>query len=236
MQSPGLRVRTALTAVGTLLLPLILAVPAGAQPATLSRSSQTATLDPTEGVPGTRVTAAGSGWEGCNEMTISGWGKELTSATVSAQGDFSRTFEVPAGASSGDELVQFSPGCSHSTWMPFVKFTVTAEAAGQGHAPAITRSETFVEGVLVYARVFYSDPDGDTDGFGFRGANGSGWAEESHPFSSPSYGRVIPGGVEYPFNHACGQPNQYESDVEFWVYDKTNVRSPSITIHLSCSA
>ena len=59
--------------------------------------------------------------------------------------------------------------------------------------PEIVRVETFREGQLVFFRVFYTDPNNDAEGFGFRGANGFPWAEETHPFSSPSYGRVYPG-------------------------------------------
>ena len=92
----------------------------------------------------------------------------------------------------------------------------------------------YTEGVLVYISVSYGDGDGDAQGFGFRGANGSSWAEESHPFSSPSFGRVSPGRVDYPFNLACGQPNQYESDIEFWIYDSGGRLSKSVIEHLAC--
>ncbi len=40
--------------------------------------------------------------------------------------------------------------------------------------------------------------------------------------------------VQYPFNHLC--PSERESDVEAWVYDNAGQRSPSITVHLDCSA
>jgi hypothetical protein len=103
-------------------------------------------------------------------------------------------------------------------------------------APKIVRFETFREGVLVFFRLFFTDPSTTAVGFGFKGTNGSTWAEENHPFTSPSYGRVFPGIVEYPFNHLCGQPGQYESDVEAWIYDNAGRRTPSVTIHLACSA
>ena len=63
-------------------------------------------------------------------------------------------------------------------------------------------------------RLFFSDPSHTATGFGFRGANGAGWAEESHPFSDPSYGRVSPGQVDYPFNLGCGTDREYESDID----------------------
>jgi hypothetical protein len=103
-------------------------------------------------------------------------------------------------------------------------------------APKIERVETFREGVLVFFRLFFTDPNNDATGFGFRGANGAGWAEANFPFSSPSYGHVSPGRIEYPFNHLCGTGSEYESDVEAWIYDSTGLRSPSITVHLACSA
>ena len=100
--------------------------------------------------------------------------------------------------------------------------------------PEIVRSETFREGRLVFFRLFFDDPNNDAEGFGFRGAKGSPWAEENHPFSSPSYSRVAPGQIEYPFNLGCGTLSQYESDVETWIYDSDGQRSPSITVHLEC--
>lgn len=102
--------------------------------------------------------------------------------------------------------------------------------------PEIVRVETYREGVLVYFRLFFNDPNDDAQGFGFRGINGSGWAEETHPFSDPSYGRVFPGRVEYPFNHDCGTESETESDVEAWIYDSTALRSTSVMVHLSCTA
>ena len=100
--------------------------------------------------------------------------------------------------------------------------------------PRITRVETYREGGLVYLRAFFTDPNGDAKGFGFRGANGSGWAEESHPFSNPSYGRVGPGRVDYPFNLGCGTGRDYETDIEFWIYDASGLRSESKIHHLTC--
>ena len=97
----------------------------------------------------------------------------------------------------------------------------------------IEATTTHTEGELVYLVLIFND-DGRAVGFGFRGVNGSGWAEESHPFSSPSYGRVSPGRIEYPFNHACGTAQQYESDVEAWLYDDAGQTSEPVSVHLSC--
>jgi hypothetical protein len=101
--------------------------------------------------------------------------------------------------------------------------------------PQITNVQTFTQGVFVYFKIYYSDPDNDAVGFGFVGANGSGWAEEQHPFSSPSYGTAGPGWIEYPFNEECGTPQASSSYVKAWIYDTEGTDSQSVTIHLVCS-
>lgn len=113
--------------------------------------------------------------------------------------------------------------------------TTRATSRPVARAPRIVGTSTYTEGVLVFLRISYLDPDGDAAGFGFRGANGSRWAEASFPFTSPSFGRVSPGRVDYPFNHACGQAGQYESDVQAWIYDRTGRRSGPVVVHLACS-
>lgn len=109
--------------------------------------------------------------------------------------------------------------------------------AGRGgtfaRPPQITSTSTYTEGVHVYLRINYTDPDGDAQGFGFEGIGT--WARETHPFTDPSYGRVSPGRVDYPFNHACGTASQYESDVSAWIYDSTGLKSSPVVTHLECS-
>lgn len=112
--------------------------------------------------------------------------------------------------------------------------TTTTTTTSSPRPPQITATSTYTEALLVYARVSYRNGDAAAVGFGFRGARGAGWAPESHPFSNPSYGRVSVGRVDYPFNLGCGSANQYESDVEFWLYDSTGLRSASTIIHLKC--
>ncbi|MER5471825.1 hypothetical protein [Streptomyces sp. NPDC002685] len=107
-------------------------------------------------------------------------------------------------------------------------------ALQERNRPAITRWETHRKGALVYLGVHYSDPGKNAEGFGFKGVKGSGWAEETHSFSHPSYGRVRNGQVTYPFNHACGTAQQHESDVEFWIYTKSGQRSHPVVAHLEC--
>jgi eukaryotic-like serine/threonine-protein kinase len=88
----------------------------------------------------------------------------------------------------------------------------------------------------VYFLIDYTDPDNDAEGFGFVGINGSGWAEEQHPFSSPSYGIVGQDSIAYPFNLGCGTANQVsQSSVEAWIYDTAGVDSAPVDIELVCS-
>lgn len=101
--------------------------------------------------------------------------------------------------------------------------------------PQISSVQTFTQGVFVYFKIYYSDAENDAEGFGFVGVNGSGWAEEQHPFSSPSYGTAGPGWIEYPFNEECGSPQASSSYVKAWIYDTEGTDSQSVTIHLVCS-
>jgi serine/threonine protein kinase len=101
--------------------------------------------------------------------------------------------------------------------------------------PEITRVETHTQGVLVYFDIQYSDPGNDAEGFGFVGVNGAGWAEENHPFTSPSYGIVGTDSISYPFNEDCGTAQQYDSYVQAWIYDTAGGRSTPVVIHLVCN-
>jgi eukaryotic-like serine/threonine-protein kinase len=102
--------------------------------------------------------------------------------------------------------------------------------------PDITGVSTYTSGQLVYFVLDYSDPGNDAEGFGFQGINGSGWAEEQHPFSSPSYGIVGADSIAYPFNLGCGTSNQVaQSYVEAWIYDTAGADSTPVDIELVCS-
>jgi hypothetical protein len=101
--------------------------------------------------------------------------------------------------------------------------------------PQITSVSTYTSGALDYFRLTYSDPGNDAVGFGFVGTDGAGWAEENHPFSSPSYGIVGRDQIDYPFNLLCGAANQYSSSVEAWIYDSQGVRSYPVQIALNCT-
>jgi hypothetical protein len=147
-------------------------------------------------------------------------------------------------------------GANNYTWTgltpgSFVCFTVRAtnvfgDSAWASHrcaytsapapqVPVITTAGTYTQGALVYFDIQYADPGHDAEGFGFVGVNGSGWAEENHPFSSPSYGIVGPDSISYPFNEECGTAQQYDSYVEAWIYDTAGQRSTPVVIHLVCA-
>jgi hypothetical protein len=112
------------------------------------------------------------------------------------------------------------------------------------HSPSIAHVETFVEGVHVYFRLYYTDPKKAVNGFSFSWNGG----EVSHfPFSNaPYWARVVPldasstGRIDSPFNHLCGHPEQYESVVQAWLDHCTGGNciqvSPGIKIHMSCDA
>jgi serine/threonine protein kinase len=103
--------------------------------------------------------------------------------------------------------------------------------------PQITSAQTYTNGVDVYFSINYADPGHDAEGFGFVGVNGSSWAEEQHPFSSPSYGIVGPNSIAYPFNLGCGTDSQAtQSYVEAWIYDTAGVRSQPVVIQLNCTS
>jgi serine/threonine-protein kinase len=101
--------------------------------------------------------------------------------------------------------------------------------------PQITSVGTYTQGELVYFDIHYADPGKDAEGFGFVGVDGSGWAEENHPFSSPSYGIVGTDSIAYPFNEGCGTAQQSESSVEAWIYNTAGHRSTPVVIQLACT-
>lgn len=104
--------------------------------------------------------------------------------------------------------------------------------------PEILYHETFREGPLVFFRGFFTNPNNSATGFGFVGTV---WARENHTFDNPSYGRVhrTQPSVEYPFNHACGTPSAFESDVAAWINytsEGAPYESNAILMHLACNA
>jgi hypothetical protein len=118
--------------------------------------------------------------------------------------------------------------------LPATALSTPVPAPSTRRVPRIVSVTTYQQGVLVYFNIRYTDPSHNAEGFGFAGVNGSGWAEENHPFSDPSYG--IPGldSIAYPFNLACGTSQQYSSEVIAWIYDTAGTRSQPATINLTC--
>jgi hypothetical protein len=101
--------------------------------------------------------------------------------------------------------------------------------------PQITGIYGYQKGSLVYFSLTYTNPNNDAKGFGFVGINGAGWAQENHPFSNPSYGIVGNDRIDYPFNLACGTPQEYKSWVEAWIYDSQGIRSNPVEVALTCT-
>ncbi|MFL5280773.1 MAG: calcium-binding protein [Rhodopila sp.] len=136
-------------------------------------------------------------------------------------------------APSGNTVVQLSTSGSNAESEIEVRDGVVPAASWtssdfvlthHGLPPEITRVQTFPEGGLTYFRLNFTDPDNDAVGFGFRTIYGT----EEHTFTSPSYGRVSPGQVEYPFNLLSGSA----VDVSAYIFDAARNRSPEVQIHL----
>jgi eukaryotic-like serine/threonine-protein kinase len=102
--------------------------------------------------------------------------------------------------------------------------------------PQITSVGTYQQGVWVYFDVHYADPGNDAQGFGFTGVNGSRWADESYPFSSPGRGIAGPDSIAYPLDLECGTPLQHTAEIEAWIYDTAGESSQPVTIQLACPA
>jgi hypothetical protein len=102
--------------------------------------------------------------------------------------------------------------------------------------PQITSVATYRQGIWVYFDVRYADPGIDARGLGFLGANGSGWVEETYPFSSPSRGIVGRDSIAYPLNLGCGTAEQHKAEIEAWIYDTASASSQPVVIRLACTA
>jgi hypothetical protein len=137
-------------------------------------------------------------------------------------------------------VAEGASGSSFSALISWLTLTPTAKpthsiTATTPEVPKILGVRTYTQGVLVYFDIRYADPGHDAEGFGFVGVNGSGWAEENHPFSNPSYGIVGTDSIAYPFNEACGTAQQYDSYVEAWINYTTGGRTKPVVIHLVCT-
>jgi serine/threonine protein kinase len=148
----------------------------------------------------------------------------------------------PTTSPSSTSSVSTSPSATPSTFLPQSSASThpatpstPASTPAAPKVPQITSVGTYQQGALVYFDIHYANPGNNAEGFGFVGVNGSGWAEENHPFSSPSYGIVGPDSIAYPFNEACGTAQQQSSYVQAWIYDTPAVRSRPVVIHLVCT-
>ena len=72
-------------------------------------------------------------------MSVSGWGATLGTTSIDASGAFSLSFTVPSDAALGTTQLQFDPTCTHSTYIPFVTFTVTQRNPTHSRNPAANR-------------------------------------------------------------------------------------------------
>src|SRR5664280_1025739 len=203
-------------------------------PAVAFAQSPAVTFTPSSGPVGTSFTITGSNWMPGGQVPSTlpygspGWFTGYQAPTVDANGKFSYTETVGTGPGGPTPSGTYTYTYVENSLSATQTFTVTGQSSGA--APHITGYTTYTQGVMVILSVTYT---GTADGFGFKGINGSGWAEENHPLSSPSYGHVSPGKIEYPFNHACGTSNADQSDVAFWVY--TGAARNETTAHLACS-
>jgi serine/threonine protein kinase len=168
----------------------------------------------------------------------------LSSTSISPGGGESTSTSPGGGESTstspgGGESTSTSPGGRGSTsTSPGGRGSTSTSPGGRGSTPVpeITSVGTYTQGQLVYFDIHYADPGNNSEGFGFVGVNGSGWAEENHPFTSPSYGIVGSDSIAYPFNEECGTDQQSDSYVEAWIYDSAGGRSTSVVIHLACTS
>jgi serine/threonine protein kinase len=205
---------------------------------TLISSPTTPSSPPPKGGGSSTPTSSGGGGGSSTVTSSGGSGGSSTSSSSgggggssgSGGGGGSSTFTSSGGGGGGSSTSSSSGGGGGSS-------TSSSSGTGGGSPPVpeITSVSTYQQGALVYFDVQYTDPGHDAEGFGFVGVNGSGWAEENHPFSSPSYGIVGTDSIAYPFNEACGTAQQYDSYVEAWIYDTAGDRSTPVVIHLVCT-
>jgi hypothetical protein len=98
----------------------------------------TITLDPTEGAPGTEVTATGSGWSAGHAVNVQ-WedGTVLATTTVDDNGDFTVSFSVPDDAAEGEytiDFVSFHPDGGEADAIPATFFVTTPASPSSGPA------------------------------------------------------------------------------------------------------
>jgi eukaryotic-like serine/threonine-protein kinase len=160
-----------------------------------------------------------------------------TSSSASTSPAASGSSSSPASPSaSTSSLTSASPATSPPPATRPASVPPSVSAPPPPPVPQISSVQTYTNGALVYFSIHYADPAHSAEGFGFVGVNGSGWAEEQHPFSSPSYGIVGPDSISYPFNLGCGTASQVsQSYVQAWIFDTAGARSKPVVIRLDCT-
>jgi len=133
------------------------------------------------------------------------------------------------------DQADFAPTTRGGYWLALKAFPLVPASA----TPQIVQIETFREGVLVYFRIFFTNPNNSATGFGFQGTTAQ--TSEDHTWKQPSYGRVSlgvsPAKLEYPFNLGCtdtGSGNGFLS-LNVWI-DYGNGQKSKALVDLSCSA
>jgi serine/threonine protein kinase len=231
---------TALAATGSF-RPAAANRPAPVQSVTLkpSPSLNSSPISPTGSTPSSvRGTSPGGPGSSSSTGTSPGGPGSSSSTGTSPGGPGSSS---STGTSSGIPVSSDSVSTITSSTVsspPFTTITSSTQTTSSPpppQVPEITSVSTYTQGVFVYFDISYSDPGHDAEGFGFVGVNGSGWAEETHPFSSPSYGIVGTDSIAYPFNEGCATGQQYDSYVQAWIYDTAGNQSSPVVIHLVCS-
>jgi serine/threonine protein kinase len=141
----------------------------------------------------------------------------------------------PSAVASKSPIASPSPTVSPSP-SPSSAPSPSPSATPSPQVPHIKSVGTYRKGLWVYFDVHYANPGRDALGFGFMGANGSRWVEESYPFSSPGRGIVGPDSVAFPLNLECGAAKQHKAEIEAWIYDTAGASSRPVVISLSCGA
>lgn len=137
MRGLSFRPRFALAAIGALLLALVAPAAMGSSRALAQGNS--VTISPTQGPPGTTVTATGSSYSPGDEIQAI-WGDTTgpdvgSPVTVNSSGDFTATFAVPSGTTPGSYQVIFWDETEQDFVTANEEFTVT-QASPPPAAPA----------------------------------------------------------------------------------------------------
>jgi hypothetical protein len=132
--------RRSLTLAGTGALLLALVVPAATGTSRALAQGNSVTISPTQGPPGTTVTAAGSDYSAGDEIQAI-WGGTTgpdvgSPVVVNSSGDFTLTFTVPSGTGTGSYQVIFWDETEQDFVAANEEFTVTQASSPPPAAPS----------------------------------------------------------------------------------------------------